>query len=182
MFNAADLAAPFALSRPTIREYLALLEQVFLIEQLPPWHNNRLSRLIKTPKLHLADTGMAATLLGIDSKGLWQDKGRLVQLLETFVYQELRKHAAWHEENTNFHHFRDKDKVEVDIVIERGQQLAGIEIKAAATVTARDFNGLRKLKDVCGTRFSAGALLYDGESILPFGERMFAMPLSMLTQ
>lgn len=181
LFNAADLAAPFSISRPTIREYLALLEQLFLLEQLHPWHSNRLSRLIKTPKMHLADTGLACALLGINSKSLWQDKALLGQLLETFVYQELRKYADWHDEELNFYHFRNKDKVEVDIVIERGRQLAGIEIKASATITPGDFKGLNKLKDACGDQFAGGAVFYDGEQILPFGERLFALPISLLT-
>ena len=182
LFNAADLASPFAISRPTIREYLTLLEQVFLIEQLQPWHSNRLSRLIKTPKIHLADTGLACALLGLTSHTLWQDKALLGQLLETFVYQELRKQAAWHDANIDFHHFRNKDKVEVDIIIEQGQQIAGIEVKAAATVTANDFKGLKKLQTSCGKQFTAGVVLYDGEVVLPFGELLFAVPISSLTQ
>ncbi|MDU9407674.1 ATP-binding protein [Pseudomonas sp. zfem001] len=181
LFNSADLASPFAISRPTIANYLALLEQVFLIEQLQPWHSNRLSRLIKTPKMHLADTGLACALLGVTSKSLWQDKSLLGQLLETFVYQELRKQADWHDENLTFYHFRNKDQVEVDIIIEQGRQLAGIEIKAAASVTASDFKGLHKLKDACGEQFSAGVVFYDGDSILSFGERLFAVPISTLT-
>ena len=180
LFNAADLAAPFTISRPTIREYLALLEQIFLIEQLQPWHSNRLSRLIKTPKIHLADTGLACALLGITSQALWQDRALLGQLLETFIYQELRKQAAWHHADVNFYHFRNKDKVEVDIIIEQGQQLAGIEVKAAATVTANDFKGLKKIKASYGEQFAAGVVLYDGENILRFGERLFAVPISTL--
>ncbi len=181
LFNSADLASPFSISRPTIREYLALLEQIFLIEQLQPWHSNRLSRLIKTPKLHLADTGLACSLLGVNSKSLWQDKTLLGQLLETYIYQELRKYADWHDEDLKFYHFRNKDKVEVDIIIEQGRQLAGIEIKAAATVTQGDFKGLIKLKDACGEQFAAGVVFYDGETILPFGEKLFAVPISILT-
>ena len=98
LFNATDLASPFAVSRPTIREYLTLLEQIFLIEQLQPWHSNRLSRLIKTPKMHMADAGLTCSLLGVSSASLWQDKTLLGQVLETFVYQELRKYADWHGE------------------------------------------------------------------------------------
>jgi len=98
LFNAADLASPFSISRPTIREYLALLEQIFLIEQLQPWHSNRLGRLIKTPKMHLVDTGLNCALLSVSDKILWQEKTLLGQLLETFIYQELRKHADWHDE------------------------------------------------------------------------------------
>ncbi len=181
LFNATDIASPFSLSRPTIREYLALLEQIFLIEQLQPWHSNRLSRLIKTPKLHLADTGLACSLLGVNSASLWQDKTLFGQLLETFIYQELRKYADWYDEDLKFFHFRNKDKVEVDIIIEQGRQIAGIEIKAAATVTTKDFKGLRKLSEACGEAFSTGVVFYDGESILPFGEKLFAVPISLLT-
>lgn len=181
LFNSADLASPFAISRPTIANYLALLEQIFLIEQLQPWHSNRLSRLIKTPKMHLADTGLACALLGVTSKSLWQDKALLGQLLETFIYQELRKQADWQDTNLSFYHFRNKDQVEVDIIIEQGRQLAGIEIKAAATVTGADFKGLHKLKDACAERFAAGVVFYDGDSILSFGERLFAVPISILT-
>ena len=181
LFNSTDLASPFALSRPTIREYLTVLEQIFLIEQLQPWHANRLSRLIKTPKLHLADTGLACALLGVNSQTLWQDKSLLGQLLETFIHQELRKYASWHNEPLSFFHFRNKDMVEVDIIVEQGRQLAGIEIKAAATVTQGDFKGLKKLQDLCGEQFAAGVVLYDGENILPFGERLFAVPIALFT-
>ncbi len=180
LFNAADMAAPFSISRPTISEYLALLEQIFLIERLQPWHSNRLSRLIKTPKMHLSDTGLACALLGIDKQALWQDKVLLGQLLETFIYQELRKHADWHDDNLTFYHFRNKDKVEVDIIIERGRQLAGIEIKAASTIRQNDFKGLNKLKDACGEQFVAGVVFYDGDTILPFGEKLYAVPIAIL--
>lgn len=181
LFNAAELAAPFSLSRPTVREYLTLLEQIFLIEQLTPWHSNRLSRLIKTPKLHLADTGLVSALLGVNSKILWEEKTLLGQLLETFVYQELRKYADWYESSLNFFHFRNKDKVEVDIIIEQGRRIVGIEVKAAATVTNKDFKGLRKLQEGSGKSFSAGVVFYDGESIIPFGDQLFAVPISLLT-
>ena len=180
LFNAADLASPFSISRPTIREYLALLEQIFLIEQLQPWHSNRLSRLIKTPKMHLADTGLACSLLGVTSKILWKNKTLLGQLLETFVYQELKKHADWYSEAINFYHFRNKDKVEVDMILQRGNILAGIEVKASATVRQSDFKGLNKLKNASDEQFAAGVVFYDGENILSFGDRLFALPISTL--
>ncbi len=180
LFIAADLAAPFSISRPTIIQYLALLEQIFLIEQLQPWHNNRLSRLIKTPKMHLTDTGLVCALLAINSKTLWQDKNLLGQLLETAIYQEIRKQADWFDDHLELFHYRDKDKVEVDIVIQRGRQLAGIEIKAAATVTSNDFKGLKKLKESCEEQFVAGVVFYDGENVLPFGDKLFAVPISFL--
>ncbi len=75
-----------------------------------------MKRLIKTPKLHLGDTGLACTLLGLDAEMLRQDRAVFGRLLETFIYQELRRHASWQEEAVLFSHFRDKDKVEVDLM------------------------------------------------------------------
>ena len=178
LLNVADLASPFQLSRPTIRDYVILLERVFLLDMLPPWHSNRLSRLVKTPKLHLGDTGLACALLGVDATALVADRPLLGQMLETFVLQELRRQASWHEDPMTFFHYRDKDGVEVDIVIERGARaLAGVEVKAAATVTAADFRGLRKLKEAAGRRFAGGVVLYDGETSASFGDGMHAVPL-----
>ena len=181
LFNLSDLAAPFELSRPTIRDYVALLEQVFLLEELPSWHSNRLSRLVKRPKLHVGDTGLASALLGVDAAGLSSDRSLLGQLLETFVYRELQRQASWHDALMSFFHFRDRDGFEVDIVIERGAQaLAGVVVKAGATVTASDFRGLRKLRDAAGDRFAGGVVLYDGETSAGFGDRLHAVPIRLL--
>lgn len=181
LFNVTALAAPFQLSRPTIGDYVTLLERVFLLERLPPWHSNRISRLIKTPKLHLGDTGLACALLGVDAAALVADRSLLGQILETFVFQELRRQASWHDEPLRFFHFRDKDGAEVDIVIERGARaLVGVEVKAAATVTAADFRGLRKLREAAGKRFVAGVVLYDGETNARFDEQFYAVPLRAL--
>jgi len=181
LLNVADLSSPFQVSRPTIRDYVTLLERVFLVDSLAPWHSNRLSRLIKTPKLHVGDTGLACALLGINAAALASDRPLLGQLLETFAFQELRRQASWYGESVAFFHYRDKDGAEVDIVIERGARaLAGIEIKASATVTGADFRGLRKLKEASGKRFVAGIVLYDGEACASFGDGMFAVPVRAL--
>ncbi|MCK9515632.1 MAG: ATP-binding protein [Ottowia sp.] len=183
LFNVSDLAAPFQLSRPTIADYVTLLERVFLLERLPPWYSNRISRLVKTPKLHLGDTGLACALLGVDAAGLADDRTLLGHVLETFVFQELRRQDSWADNPADFFHYRDRDGVEVDIVIARGARaLAGVEVKAAATATARDFRGLEKLRAATGERFAAGVLLYDGQATLSFGDRLFAVPISALWQ
>ena len=181
LFNLANLAAPFQVSRPTVGDYITLLERLFLLERLPPWHSNRLSRLIKTPKLHFGDTGLAAALLGVDIAALVADRALLGQLLETFAFQELRRQASWQDVPTAFYHFRDKDGAEVDIVIECGSRaVAGVEVKAAATVTQADFRGLRKLAHAAGERFVHGVVLYDGETSARFGDRMYAVPIRQL--
>ena len=181
LFNLADLASPFGLSRPTIRDYVTLLERVFLLERLPPWHSNRLSRLVKTPKLHFGDTGLACALLGATATALTADRTLLGPLLETFVFQELRRQAAGHDVPYTFFHYRDKDRVEVDVIIERGPlALAGVEVKAGATVTAADFRGLRKLRNTAGKRFAGGVVLYDGEICASFGDGLYAVPMRTL--
>ncbi|MBK9093516.1 MAG: ATP-binding protein [Anaerolineae bacterium] len=103
------------------------------------------------------------------------------QLLETFVFQELRRQASWHETALSFYHFRDKDGAEVDLVLEQGvRAVAGIEVKAAATVTETDFRGLRKLQADAGERFVVGVVLYDGEASVGFGPGLFAVPIRAL--
>lgn len=181
LLNVTALAGPFQLSRPTIRDYVTLLERVFLLEELPPWHSNRLSRLVKTPKLHMADTGLACALLEAGADAIEADRALLGQLLETFAFQELRRLASWHEDRISLFHFRDRDGTEVDFVLERGARgIAGVEVKAAATVTAADFRGLRKLKEATGRKFAAGVVLYDGEISAGFGEGMHAVPIQAL--
>ena len=134
----------------------------------------RISALDSLPRL----LALAAALLGINAAALTADRSMLGQMLETFVFQELRRQASWHNESLQFFHFRDKDGAEVDIVIERGaHMLAGVEVKAGATVTTADFRGLRKLKQAAGSRFAGGVVLYDGETCASFGEGMHAVPL-----
>jgi len=180
LVNISELAAPFQVSRPTIREYVTLLSRIFLLEELPPWHSNRSKRLVKTPKLHLTDTGLACALLGLDAEALAEDRSTFGHLLETFVFQELRRQAGWRDEPVTFHHYRDKDQVEVDLVLESGGRFAGVEVKAGSTVTGEDFKGLQKLRDAEPERFTAGVVLYDGEAVVSFGPGLHAVPLSIL--
>ncbi len=181
LLNVTNLASSFQLSRPTIQDYLTLLERVFLIDLLPPWHSNRLRRLIKTPKLHLTDTGLASAMLVTSALDLKTDRTLLGSLMETFVFQEIRRQASWHDEAHSFFHYRDKDGAEVDIVIERGvTALAGVEVKAGATVRSADFRGLRKLREATGQKFRAGVVIYDGETCASFGDRLYAVPCKLL--
>ena len=180
LFNVSELASPFGVSRPTVRDYLSLLERVFLVDILPPWHLRQISRLVKTPKLHVGDTGVACALLRLDAAALHANRTLLGQLLETFVFQELRRQAGSQPEPVSFYHFRHRDDHEVDIVLEQGESLAGVEVKASGTVRTEDFRGLKKLQEIAGDRFACGVVLYDGEVSLPFGPRLFALPMQTL--
>jgi len=181
LINVADLASPFQLTRQTIHDYVTLLERVFLLERLPAWHTNQLSRLVKRPKLHMGDTGVACALLGVDTKALEADRTLFGPLLETFVFQELRRQASGRAQPVEFFHFRDRDDFEVDIVLEQGRTgVAGVEVKSAASVGDADLRGLRKLRDAAGPRFKAGVVLYDGTATISFGDNLYAVPLRAL--
>ncbi|MGH8210004.1 MAG: ATP-binding protein [Steroidobacteraceae bacterium] len=178
--NLSEMASAFELSRPTIRNYLTLIERLYLVEFLQPWFSNRAKRLIKTAKLHFGDTGLACNLLRCSAAELHDQRELLGQLLETFVFGEIEKQAGAHPERIALHHLRDKDGYEVDIVVQRGAHYAGIEIKAASSVREGDFRGLKRLRELLGRRFNSGIVLYDGEQVLPFGERLLAVPVSAL--
>jgi len=102
-------------------------------------------------------------------------------VLEGFVYSEILKLAAWSDRRLSFSHFRTRDGDEVDLVIEdRRGRLIGIEVKASATVRDDDFKGLRKLQEAAGDRFLRGLVLFDHDRVIPFGERLTAVPISSL--
>ena len=189
---AAQTAGPFAAARlgdtlditlPTVRRYAGILERAFLLERLPAWVSSLHPRLARTPKLHLGDTGLACALLRTDESSLHSAAGRKAfgPLLETFMFQELRRQLSWRSVPPRLYHFRNHDKVEVDIVLEQGiERAAGIAVKAADEVGPGDFRGLRKLKDLAGRRFAAGVVLYGGGEYRRFGPDLHAAPLSML--
>ncbi|MBV8063818.1 MAG: DUF4143 domain-containing protein [Nevskia sp.] len=179
--NFTQLGGQIGLDDKTTQKYVGVLEQLFVVHRLRPWFRNHLKRLVKTPKLHFLDSGLLAATIGATAERIAKDRSVLGALLETFVFSEVMKQASWLEETCSFYHYRDKDQDEVDIVMEhRDGSLLGIEIKAAATVTAEHFKGLRKLADAGGDDFRFGVVLYDGDKLVPFGERLVAAPISSL--
>ena len=181
LVNYSKIGSPLGIGHATIQKYTGILEQLFLVKTLQPWYTNELKRLVKTPKLHFLDSGLLAALRNTSPPGLAGDRMPFGAILETFILAELLKLASWHDERLEFFHFRDRDDYEVDIVIEDPHgHVVGIEVKAAATVIATDFSGLRKLAEACGKRFILGLVLYDHDTTVPFGERLFAAPISTL--
>jgi predicted AAA+ superfamily ATPase len=181
LINHSSVGAAFNLNHVTTQRYTGVFEQLFLVRTLPPWSNNALSRLIKTPKLHFLDPGLLAALRNLTPERVAADRTPFGAVLESFVFSEVLKLTAWDADRYTLSHFRDKSGDEVDIVIEnRAGEIVGLEIKASATVRGGDFNGLRKLRGAVGDRFKFGAVLYDSADTVPFGEALAAMPLSTL--
>jgi predicted AAA+ superfamily ATPase len=167
----------------TVQRYLGLLEEVFLIKRIPAWSRNVSARAVGTPKLAFVDSGIAANLLGADARSLLRPDGWFGPLLEGFVLMELARQLTWSRQRAELFHYRTKDKVEVDAVLENRQgRVVGIEIKASSTVAAGDFRGLRHLAERIGSDFIAGIVFYTGRQTLPFGPRLRAVPVSALWQ
>jgi predicted AAA+ superfamily ATPase len=181
LVNNTSFGSALGLSSVTAQKYVAILERLFLIRTLAPWSSNRLSRLIKTPKLHFLDSGLLAALREDEEQALRQDRSRFGAVLESFVVSELLKLASWSERRVSLSHYRTKDQDEVDVVIEdRRGRIVGIEVKASATVRPQDFRGLRQLQEAVGDRFMRGLVLHDHDRVTPFGEKLQAAPLSVL--
>lgn len=181
LVNHSSIGAALGMNHVITQRYTGIFGQLFLIATLQPWYISQLKRLIKTPKLHFVDAGLLAALRDISPERLQADRTPFGALLETFVLAELLKLASWFGDRLEFSHFRDKEQNEVDIVLEdRRGRVVGVEIKAAATVKGSDFGGLRRLAQACGDRFALGLVLYDHDRVVPFGDRLFAAPISTL--
>lgn len=179
--NYTQIGGQLGLDDKTTRKYIGVLEQLFLVHRLEPWFHNRLQRLIKTPKLHFHDSGLLAGLTGATEERIAKDRAPLGPLLESFVVAEILKQTTWSGGEHSLYHYRDKDQDEVDVVVENAAgEIVGLEVKAAATVTAADFKGLRKLAAAAGAKFRLGAVVHDGETVIPFGHGLFAAPFPCL--
>ncbi|MGH3898013.1 MAG: ATP-binding protein, partial [Pseudonocardiaceae bacterium] len=180
---AGSLESELQISRPTVARYLRLLEEVFLIKRVPGWSRNLGTRATAAAKLVFVDSGIAARLLALDAHTLRRPGAPFGPLLEGFVVSELARQLTWSQELADLYHYRDHNKVEVDAVLEnRQRQVVGIEVKAASTVRSDDFNGLQRLADKLGDDFLVGIVLYTGNTTLPFGPKLRAMPISALWQ
>lgn len=179
--NFTQIGGQLNLDTKTAQKYVGLLETLFLVHQLRPWHGNTLNRIIKTPKIHFLDSGLLASLNRITKESIETDKSAFGALLETWVYSELLKTTTLTEEPWTIYYYRDKDQVEVDFILENhARQVIGIEVKASQTIVNQDFRGLRKLAALTDKNWMSGIVLYHGNQCLPFGDNLWAIPLSML--
>ncbi len=183
LMNMSEVSRAAGIAHSTLRRYLALLEATFIFQPLPAWSTNIGKRFVKSPKIHLLDSGLAAHLRGdVDPAALAQSPN-LGPLLETFVVQEVRKLLGWSRQAATPYHFRTATGQEVDLVLEApGQRIAGIEVKASSNVNQGDFSGLRGLAETVGDKFVSGVVLYFGEQRLRFADKLWALPISVLWQ
>jgi predicted AAA+ superfamily ATPase len=181
LLNFADLSRTMALPQTTLKRYFALLEGTFLIQLLRPWARNLGKRAIQTPKIYLNDSGLLAHTLGATVDRLKMEGTLAGAILENFVLMELYKQCAWSTARPGTFYWRTASGQEVDIVLEdRSGKVAGIEVKASATLGSNDVRGLKALADEVGKNWLRGTVLYTGTEVLPFAANLHAVPLSRL--
>lgn len=181
--HAAPLAVESAardagLPRSTFEDHLALLERLFLVRFLPAFATSATKRAVKQRKLMVVDSGLAAWLAGWDPSPDAPSTGRT---LEGLALQELVRQASWLDPRMRLSHYRSKDGVEVDLVIEGpDRSVIGVEVKSSETPRARDFRHLNHLRAALGPRFRCGVVLHVGRTVASYGDDMWALPLDAI--
>jgi len=183
--NYTSIANSIGLADKTVRKYIQILEALYIVKLIPAYSNNMLKRVIKSPKVHFIDSGLASYLLSSSIEASLMGKNKhLGNLVETFVYSELIKHQSYSEENVEIYHFRDVKQKEVDFVIEsHSGDIVALEIKSGSTIKKEQFKGLLALAQTIKKNHFKGIVLYGGDKILPFKieeYQFWAIPLRIL--
>ena len=185
LLNYNTIAKKLQIANKTVLSYVELLEAMYIIKIVPSYHVNASLRVIKSPKVHFIDTGLASYLLHVDKESLFTHKdGSYGSLIENFVYSELLKEATYSKNRVDIYHFRDLRKKEVDFVLEnRNGSIIGIEVKAKASIKKSDLKGMIELAKEAKDKFSRGIIFYGGNEIKPIsvdGFVFYCLPLGIL--
>ena len=179
LLNFAELSRTAGITQTTLKRYFALLELLFMVVRLPSWQRNPSKRWVKAPKVFLPDSGLLSHLMAVTQERLSAQPNLLGGLAETWVLSELLKHVAFSSTGLTLWHYRTQTHIEVDFILEnRRGDICGIEVKASTTVDSKDFKGLRHLQETEPAIFQCGIVFYAGRELLPFGDKLWAVPLS----
>jgi len=178
LVNVSNITTHAGIPKTSLDRYLALFEEVFLIKRIASWSNSATPRAVHRRKLLFVDSGLAAHLAGWTAAKMRREPSLAGQLLENFVLSELARQLSWSREPTRLLHYRNRDGVEVDGILESNDgRIVGIEVKASSTVKAEDFRSLAHLERVAAGQLLRGVVLYTGDRVLPFGPRLVAVPI-----
>ena len=171
-----------ALERQAVYDHRGWLETIHLVTTLPAWSRNLTRRVKRRPKIFLTDPGLAAWLMGKTPAALESPTDPATgALVETFVFAELRRQLTWSETEAALFHWQDRAGAEIDFVLESADgRVVALEVKAGQTPKREWFRWLERMRDTLGDSFIAGVVLYGGQHVLPFGDRLMAVPISAL--
>jgi uncharacterized protein len=180
--NVSAVASDLAIPARTMSGYLARLETAFLLRLVPAWSTNLSAKVVRRPKLFVADVGLAAHLQGATTSSLTRSgPAGLGPLLETLVATELIRQLSWADTPAALGHFRDRSGIEVDLILEHSDgRIVGVEVKATSSPRAEDLRGLRFLAERLGERFAYGCVLTLAPEATPFGKQLALLPISTL--
>ena len=146
LLNYSALASDCGISQPTARAWLGVLEATFIVFRLPPFHANLGKRLVKMPKLHFYDTGLACWLIGIRTPEQLRTHPLRGAIFETWVVSEVAKHRMNRGETRGLFFYRNRDGAEVDLVIEDPSKVTLVEAKSSQTPSSSLFAGARRVQ------------------------------------
>jgi predicted AAA+ superfamily ATPase len=178
----AAISSGLSIRRPTIESYINALETLYIVERIQPWTRTDYERVGKQTKLYMTDSGLMASILRWRKTQVELDADRIGKLIETFIFNELAALVDVSNSKYELFHYRDRERREIDFIIERDDQaLLGIEIKAASSISAADFKHLKWFRDnIAKNRLFIGIVLYAGELAGKMGENLWAVPFSAL--
>ena len=179
MLNYSDMANDVGVSVPTIKSWLSLLETSGLIFMLQPYYNNLINRAIKTPKLYFYDTGLCCYLSGWQTTETLSIGAMCGAILETYVISEILKSYQYNGKSVNMYFYRDKEKKEIDLLIERNGKFYPIEIKRTASPKESDVKNFETVKSK-NLPAGKGAIICFYENFLPLNRELNIVPISYL--
>ncbi len=162
LVNFSALAADAGVTHNTARSWLSVLEAGYVAWRLPPFHSNLSKRLVKTPKLHFIDSGLACYLLGIRSADQLREHPLRGAIFETWVASEILKARVHRGLQPGLSFFRDRKGSEVDLIIEDGRALLAVETKSGQTIAGDFFAGLESFMAMAAPRQPKSFLVYGG--------------------
>ncbi len=176
-----SIGSSLSLTRQTLEAYTNALEALFLVEKLPAWTKTDYTRVGRKSKLFLTDSGLMASILKWQHARIRLDDDKVGKLIETFVYTELAANIDC-EDEYQLYHYRDREKREIDFVIERDDgAILAIEVKAGMTIKREAFKHLKWFSEnLLSDRSFVGVVLYSGNDVLSFGDNLWAVPISSL--
>jgi uncharacterized protein len=179
LLNVSELARDAKMTAATVNRHLGLLETSFVLSRLAPYRRSRATRLIKSPKLYVADSGLAAHLMDVRDLRPAADEPFRGALFETYIHQNLAGILAAQADRTELGFWNVQGRHEVDFVLVAGRRCVAIEVKAGSRFLDRDLTGLRAFLDKTPGAV-AGVLAYNGQEVAPLGDRLFAVPFGLL--
>jgi len=145
--NLSALGSDAGVSHNTAHSWLSVLESSFVLFQIPPWLRNVRKRVIKAPKLHFVDSGLACHLLGIHEPGQLRMHPLRGALFESWVASEVLKWRVHRGLPSGLFHLRETRGLELDLVVETVRALIPVEVKSGQTVASDFLDGLRSFTD-----------------------------------